>query len=123
VALCLTGEIGGRFLAVTEYGEWRELLDEAGKSVIEPIRMDLRHECGHGVGHHVRVDRPAVDLDGVMRDLVDQPHGVELGGVDDATGVAAGVGPLVHLPGEGSRGREVGMMTFPLVWKSARSNS
>ena len=108
VALGLAGQIGGRIPAVAVHGQRRELLDEAGEGVIEPIRRELRHERGHGVGHDVRVDRPAVDLDGVMRDLVDQPHGVELGGVDDAVGEAGGVGPLVHAAGEGARGREVG---------------
>ena len=42
-----------------------------------------------------------------MRDLVDQPHGVEFGGVDDAIGVAGLVRQVVHALREGAGGREV----------------
>ena len=107
-ALRFSGQVFAGVPSVTEDRERRELLHEVNQGVVKPIRLQFRHERGHGIGHDVRVHGPAVDLDGVVEDLVDQPHRVQLGGVDDAIGVALSVGQIVHALGKRAGGREVG---------------
>ena len=107
------GQVCRRILTVAVDGEGRELLDEVGQRVVEPIRLQPRHQRGHGVGHDLRVHRAAVDLDGVVEDLVDQPHGVELGGVNDPVRIALGVAPVIHALGKCANRREVGKDDVP----------
>ena len=78
----------------------RELVDEAGESVVEWARPDLGHDRRKRVRHDLRVYGPAVNLHGMMEDLVDQPHRVQLGGVNHPIGIALLVAALVHLAGE-----------------------
>ena len=94
------GQVAGRIGPAAVHGQRRKLLHELGEGVIEPIRLDLGHERGQRIRHDVGVDGPPVDLHGVVEDLVDQPHGVELGGVDDSIGMALRVAAVVHPAGE-----------------------
>ena len=107
MALGLAGQVGDGILAVTDYREGWELFDEEGQRAIQDLRLQLRFERGDSIRHDVRVDGPAVDLDGMVKNLVDQPHGVQFRGVDHAAGIAPRVGAVVHSLGEGARGREV----------------
>ena len=101
------GQVIGGDDAAAVNRQRRELLDEVGEGLVEPIRLELSRDCGHRAGHGFRVDGPAVDLHGVVEDLVDQPHGVEFGRVNDSIGIALGVASVVHLSGEAPRGGEV----------------
>ena len=79
-----------------------------GKRVVESVRLEFSGEGDDGVGHDSGVDRAPVDLDGVVENFVDQAHGVEFGGMDDAIRVARPVGEVVHALGESAGSGEVG---------------
>ena len=76
------------------------MLDEDGQGLVQPSRLDAGRKGSERGTHRSRVDGRAVQLDGVMEDLVDQAHGVELAGLDDRLREARRIAAVVHSLGE-----------------------